>query len=128
MLLRLSSATPDTEPVRRRFSRETFLIRRENERASKSARFRRENVAGVESQLAATRVEALFAPIVDLSIWELPKDRISLGGLLVFITYLTQLYGPVRGFGQPSNAVFAASAGAERIIELLDAQPAVTDP
>jgi ABC-type multidrug transport system fused ATPase/permease subunit len=60
--------------------------------------------------------------------WELAQGAISLGGLLVFLGYLSQLYGPVRGFGRLTNTVYAASAGAERIIELLDQAPEVRDP
>jgi ABC-type multidrug transport system fused ATPase/permease subunit len=45
----------------------------------------------------------------------------------VFITYLTQLYGPVRDLGSLSNTVFKAAAGAERVIELLDEQPRIVD-
>jgi ATP-binding cassette, subfamily B, bacterial len=47
---------------------------------------------------------------------------------VVFITYLSQLYGPIRGAGQLSNAGYAALAGAERILELLAQRPVVTAP
>ena len=116
------------------------LVQAYDRQVAESARFRRENLASVAAQLAATRLAALFTPIVDLfevvgvlivvglAIWELAHNRITLGGLLVFIAYLSQLYGPIRGFGQLSNSIFAASAGAERIVELLDHQPTVTDP
>ena len=53
---------------------------------------------------------------------------ITLGGLLAFLAYLSQLYGPVQGFAGLSNTLFAASAGAERIIELPDEEPAVAEP
>ena len=52
----------------------------------------------------------------------------TLGGLLVFMAYLAQLYGPIRAFGGLANTAYAASAGAERIIEILDEKPSVTDP
>ena len=52
----------------------------------------------------------------------------TLGGLLVFMAYLAQLYGPIRALGGLANTAYAASAGAERIIELLDEQPSVADP
>ena len=52
---------------------------------------------------------------------------LTIGGLLVFITYLTQLYGPVRDLGSLSNTIFKAAAGAERVIELLDEQPRIVD-
>jgi ATP-binding cassette subfamily B protein len=65
--------------------------------------------------------------VVGLGVWELGRGRISLGGLLVFVTYLSQLYSPVRGAGRLSNAGYAAIAGAERILELLAQRPTVTE-
>jgi ABC-type multidrug transport system fused ATPase/permease subunit len=102
-------------------------------------RFHRENVGSFEAQLTATRVKAVFGPAVDLievlgglvviglGTWELSRGHLSLGGLLVFLAYLTQLYSPIRGLSRLANTVYAASAGAERIIELLDDRPAVED-
>jgi ABC-type multidrug transport system fused ATPase/permease subunit len=52
----------------------------------------------------------------------------TLGDLLVFMAYLAQLYGPIRALGGLANTAYAASAGAERIIEILDEKPSVTDP
>lgn len=94
----------------------------------------------VRAQLATARIGALFAPvtevfevlgvmvIVGVGIWQLSLDQITLGGLLAFLIYLSQLYSPVRNLGQLSNTVFAAAAGAERIIELLDERPEVVGP
>jgi ATP-binding cassette, subfamily B, bacterial len=48
--------------------------------------------------------------------------------MLVFVAYLTQLYSPIRELGSLSNHLFKALAGAERVIELLDEQPRVTQP
>jgi ABC-type multidrug transport system fused ATPase/permease subunit len=59
--------------------------------------------------------------------WELTQGRMSLGALLAFLAFLTQLYSPIRGLARLSNRIFAASASAERIAELLDARPAVRE-
>jgi ATP-binding cassette subfamily B protein len=103
-------------------------------------RFTEQSRGSVAAELAATRLRALFAPLVDLlevagviaiigmGVWELTSNRITLGGLLVFLVYLSQLYSPLRGLGQLSNTVYAAAASAERIIELLDQQPEVRAP
>jgi ATP-binding cassette, subfamily B, bacterial len=45
----------------------------------------------------------------------------------VFIAYLSRLYGPVRDLSSLSTTVFKALAGAERVIELLDEPPRVTE-
>ena len=103
-------------------------------------RFARQSYGRVGAELAATRIGALFSPLVDVvevlgvmailgvGIWELSADRISLGGLLAFLVYLSQLYTPVRELGQLANRIFEASAGAERIIDLLDQKPNVNAP
>ena len=90
--------------------------------------------------MVAIRLEALFGPLSNLvevigvllvmgfAVWELANGRMTLGELLVFVAYLSQLYGPVAGFGGLWNEMSSAKAGAERIIEMLDQEPAVADP
>jgi ATP-binding cassette subfamily B protein len=103
-------------------------------------RFTEQSRGSVVAELAATRLRAVFSSLTDLlevtgvlaiigmGVWELTGDRISLGGLLVFLVYLSQLYSPVRGLGQLSNTVYAAAASAERIVDLLDTQPEIRTP
>jgi ATP-binding cassette subfamily B protein len=103
-------------------------------------RFAVQSIGSVNAELAATRLGAMFSPLVDLiqvlgvltilgvGIWELTAGNITLGGLLAFLVFLSQLYGPVQGLGALSTSLFAAAAAAERIIELLDEQPSVTAP
>ena len=66
--------------------------------------------------------------VIGIGIWQLAAGSMTLGGLLVFMAYLAQLYGPIRAFGGLANTAYAASAGAERIIEVLDEKPSVVDP
>jgi ATP-binding cassette subfamily B protein len=115
------------------------LVQAYNRQETEVRRFDRENVASFSAELASTRVKALFSPAIDLlrvtgalvvigaGTWELQRGRLSLGGLMVFLTYLSQLYSPIRGFSRLGNTVFAASAGAERIIELLDERPSIAE-
>jgi ATP-binding cassette subfamily B protein len=103
-------------------------------------RFTAQSLGSVAAALRATRISALFTPLVDLvevvgvitivgvGAWQLSAGRITLGGLLAFLLYLSMLYGPISGLGQLSTTVFAAAAGAERILELLDQQPEVRRP
>lgn len=116
------------------------LIRAYGREQAEVDRFARQGMSSVHAELAATRIGALFSPLIDLlqmtgvlailgvGIWELSADRITLGGLLAFLAFLAQLYSPVRGLGQLSNSLFGAAAAAERIIDLLDQQPEVTRP
>jgi ATP-binding cassette, subfamily B, bacterial len=115
------------------------LVQTLNRQDAEVARFRRENEAIMDAELAATRIAGLFGPLVGLiellggmlvialGVWALSAGELTLGGLLVFLTYLTQLYSPIRALGELSNSLFAAAAGAERVLELLDEQPEVRD-
>jgi ATP-binding cassette subfamily B protein len=102
-------------------------------------RFHRENLGSYHAEMASTRLKALYTPLIDLiellgallviglGTWELSRGNLTLGGLLVFMTFLTQLYSPVRGMSRLVNRIHAASASAERIIEMLDQQPSVVE-
>jgi ABC-type multidrug transport system fused ATPase/permease subunit len=115
------------------------LVQTLNRQDAEVARFKRENAAIMDAELAATRISGLFGPLVGLiellggmlviglGVWALTAGELTLGGLLVFMTYLAQLYSPIRSLGQLSNDVFAAAAGAERVIELLNEPPSVRD-
>src|SRR5262249_35152792 len=90
-------------------------------------------------EMASSRLKALYTPLIDLielsgallviglGTWELSQGHLTLGGLLVFMTFLTQLYSPVRGLSRMVNRLHAASAAAERIIEMLDERPSVAE-
>ncbi|MGQ0719636.1 MAG: ABC transporter ATP-binding protein [Pseudonocardiales bacterium] len=103
-------------------------------------RFAGQSLGSVRAELAATRLGAMFSPLVDLvqvigvltivgvGIYELAAGRLTLGELLAFLVFLAQLYQPVQGLGSLSTQLFAAAAAAERIIELLDQRPTVTAP
>ncbi len=94
---------------------------------------------GIQSaELAASRVRSLFLPLVDLAelvgvllviglgVWALHTDRLTLGGLLAFLTLLGQCYRPVRDLADLVPGLYSATAGVERIVELLD-EPGPTD-
>ena len=53
---------------------------------------------------------------------------ISLGTLYAFTAYLRMLFEPLNGLAQKYNILQAALAAAERIIELLETEPALRDP
>ncbi|HWC27696.1 MAG TPA: ABC transporter ATP-binding protein [Solirubrobacteraceae bacterium] len=115
------------------------LVQILNRQDAEVARFRRQGERIVEAELASTRIRSLFSPLIDLiellgaliviglGTWALTRGDLTLGGLLVFLAYLTQLYGPIRDLSRLSNTIFAAAAGAERVIELLEERPNVVD-
>lgn len=115
------------------------LVQAYNLQADEVDRFRREGTAMMEAELASTRIRSLYRPIVDLlelaaalSIIGLgtvavADGRLTVGGLLVFLAYLTQLLAPVRSLSALANDLVSAAAAAERVIELLDEKPRVID-
>ncbi len=115
------------------------LIQSLGRQDAEAARFRRENEAIVEAELAATRIRSLYAPLIDLielagamavvalGVWALRAGDLTIGELLVFLAYVSQLYRPIRDLGALANSVFAAAAAAERVIDLLDERATVAD-
>jgi ABC-type multidrug transport system fused ATPase/permease subunit len=92
------------------------------------------------TQLALERLRAGYAPLISLievsgmlivigvGAIDLAEGRVTLGGLLAFLAYLSQLYSPVRGLNRLWGEAVATSAAAERVIELMDRRPAVVEP
>ena len=115
------------------------LVQAYNRQDTETNRFHRENLGSFEATMASTRLKALFTPLINvvelagvlvvigMGTWELAQGRLSLGGLLAFLAYLSRLYGPIRDLSRLTNAIYAASAAAERIIEFLDQGPSVTE-
>ncbi|MFJ2808587.1 ABC transporter ATP-binding protein [Kitasatospora sp. NPDC087271] len=116
------------------------LVQAYNRQDWEHARFQRESIGRYHAAMASTRIGALYGPTVDfvellgglvvmgLGAWELVHGRLTFGGLIVFLTLLSRLYGPIQSMSGLGNTFYAASAAAERIIELLDQRPQVTDP
>jgi ATP-binding cassette subfamily B protein len=115
------------------------LVQAYNRQSEEISRFHRENEGNFSAQMAATRLSSLFSPLINLielagvivvvafGAYQLSQGRLSIGGLLVFMVFLGQLYRPVRGISSLLNSFYAASAGAERVIEFLDRRPSVEE-
>ncbi len=115
------------------------LVQSLNRQGVEVDRFKRESAAIMDAEMAATRVNGIFGPmagfivllggmlVIGAGVIALTARELTLGGLLIFITYLAQLYSPIRSLGTISNEVFAAAASAERVLELLNEQPTVAD-
>jgi ATP-binding cassette subfamily B protein len=55
------------------------------------------------------------------------SGAITVGVLLTFLQYTAQLWRPVRNLSEKYNVIQTALASAERIIDVLDARPTLTD-
>jgi len=112
------------------------LVQAYNMAPREIARFGAQSNAARAAELTATRIRALFAPITGLfevagvllilgfGMVALVNKQLTLGDLLTFLIYLSQLYAPARGLAGLATTAYAAGAGAERVIELLDQKPA----
>ena len=76
----------------------------------------------------------LFTGLGVLIVWyyggrEVLLERLTLGTLLAFYSYMWLLYGPLQWFGEVNSWMTRAFAGAERIFEVIDTPPeAYEDP
>lgn len=102
-------------------------------------RFAREGRAILSAEVSTARISSTYPVVVDLvellgllaaialGTWALAEERLTLGGLIVFLTCLGQLYKPVRELADLVTEVAAAAAGAERVLEVLDLPQGVQD-
>ncbi|MEV7974620.1 ABC transporter ATP-binding protein [Streptomyces sp. NPDC086519] len=115
------------------------LVQAYNRQAWEAHRFERENVGRFRAAMASARIHAVYEPAVEfvevtgglavlaLGTWKLAQGQLTLGGLLVFLALIGKLYSPVHGLSGLGTTFYSASAAAERIIELLDERPQVTE-
>jgi ATP-binding cassette subfamily B protein/subfamily B ATP-binding cassette protein MsbA len=55
------------------------------------------------------------------------SGRLTVGEMIVFVSYLSSLYGPINSIVQTYGLVQGARAGVRRVFSVLDAEPAVRD-
>lgn len=103
------------------------------------AHFESEGRKRMDAKLAAARLGASFGPLVDalelvgvlsvigLGTWQMASGDLTLGALFAFLAYLSQLLSPVRSMARMTNTIYSASAGAERISELLTSRTSVPE-
>ncbi|MFJ9707552.1 ABC transporter ATP-binding protein [Streptomyces sp. NPDC101234] len=115
------------------------LVQAYNRQGWEAHRFERENLGRFRAAMASARIRGVYGPVVEiievagglavlgLGTWKLAQGQLTLGGLLVFLALIGKLYGPVHGLSGLGTTFYAASASAERIIELLDQRPQVTE-
>jgi subfamily B ATP-binding cassette protein MsbA len=117
----------------------TALVQSHNRLDGERERLVREGEGVVDAELAASRVSGAFAGVVALlevagvlavvafGTWAVQEERLTIGGLLAFMAYLTQLLRPIGDLSQLASTLLSAAAGGERVLELLDKRPLVTE-
>jgi ABC-type multidrug transport system fused ATPase/permease subunit len=116
-------------PVVQAFGREEEGDRRfgESTRAVLGATLARTGVKlqfGILMGLATTVGTAGILWIGALHVLE---GRLTVGSILVFLSYLGSLYGPLESLIYTGSTIRQAAGGAERVMEVLDAEPEVRD-
>jgi ATP-binding cassette subfamily B protein len=101
--------------------------------------FRTRNDSVLRAELSAVRVEARWMPVPDVVLAvgsalvlvvggsHVVSGTLSTGGLLVVLSYLRDLYSPVRGLTRLSTTLAKAGASATRVSAVLDCEEAVPE-
>jgi ATP-binding cassette subfamily B protein len=115
------------------------LVQAYNRQELETERFHREGLGAFAATMVMTRAKLFFAPLVELAqsvstmgvvvlgTLALADGRMSLGGLYLFLAYVSQLYAPVRSLAALYNSIAGVSASADRVIEFFKEQPTVID-
>ena len=102
-------------------------------------RFRERNVERLSAGLQAIELQAKLGPVVDVIgglgtatvLWlgarRVLHHQMTLGLLLVFVSYLSQLYKPMRNLSKLAWVVSRGQASAERIHEVISADERVVE-
>ncbi|PUA37654.1 ABC transporter [Paenibacillus elgii] len=87
--------------------------------------------------VAASRLSALFSPIIDVlnsigmalvllfGAWQAMRGRLTVGDIVAFLAYLRLLQGPIRSFSRMVSRIQQSAAAYERIHEVLMTLPEV---
>lgn len=102
-------------------------------------RFVAQSSAGMGARIRLACAESAFvllsniitaigtALVLYIGVRSVLAGRLTLGELLMVITYLTQLYGPLNAIGDKIISLQSSKASIQRAFELLDAVPDVTE-
>ena len=107
--------------------------------AAADRRFERNADRILDAVAATTRVQFTFKALIGLSTAlgtaailllggkHALDGSLTVGGIIVFTSYLTSLYGPLESLLYSSTTVQDAAASGRRVFEVLDADPEVAD-
>lgn len=102
-------------------------------------RFHAENDKYYETQQRFIRVDARSSPVMEFMgslavafiLWYGGKDVINgvwtSGSFVAFLTAAFSMYQPIKNFSQTNSLIQLALAGTERIFEILDERPSITE-
>ncbi len=97
------------------------------------------NRVSLTAGLQAIRLQARFGPLVDVSgvistvivLWvgaqRVMSGRLSIGELLVFLSYVGSIYKPIKALSRLGNVGSKGAAAMERVLAVLDESPGIAD-
>ena len=104
------------------------------------AQFERANArnrqSGVKADIITAALGPMFTTMSTITIavtallggWLALQGLTSVGIIATFVVYIMNFFRPMRGIAMLYNSLQSALAGAERIFEVLDSAPTVSDP
>jgi ATP-binding cassette, subfamily B, bacterial len=107
--------------------------RHERERfETESAQSMEESIRAARMEAAATRLVEIVssfgtALVVAFGGWQVLRGALTPGDLLVFTSYIANMYKPVRAMARLSARISRASASVDRISEILEIEPEIQD-
>ena len=116
------------------------VVRAYGQESAELERFRQANEEYIRRNRGLIALQGMFFPSMTLFLglgallvlWqgsrEVIEGRISVGDLVAFNAYLVMLAWPMIAFGWVTNMLQRGLASWKRMLEVLDEQPAITDP
>lgn len=91
--------------------------------------------AGIKADIITAALGPMFTTMSTITIaitallggWLALRGVVQVGVLATFVVYIMNFFRPMRGIAMVYNSLQSALAGAERIFEVLDAEPDVSD-
>ena len=102
-------------------------------------RFQQENWRLFKQSLRASRIKAIVAPSMEMLAslgiggvvwyggWSVIGGGRTQGEFMAFMAAMFLMYGPFKGLARTYTAIHQGLAGAERVFEILDEAPEITD-
>ena len=102
-------------------------------------KFMQENFRLFKQSLRASRIKSIVSPSMELLAsfaiggvvwyggWSVIAGGRTQGEFMAFMAAMFLMYGPFKGLSRTYTSVHAGLAGAERVFEILDEKPAITD-
>jgi ATP-binding cassette subfamily B protein/subfamily B ATP-binding cassette protein MsbA len=116
-------------PAIQAFTREEHEVRRFRSYADRTVlAYVRSTVAGLWFELFAGLVTTVgTAGVIYVGADLALRGELTAGTIIVFLSYLSSLYEPLNSITQTAPTIQAAAAEADRVSEILEIEPAITD-